>query len=308
MSENNQNSTVLTIVIGLLLLLSAGLGYFFWNRSQNLLAETKRMETEKKTLEAQKMAIESTLDSLSLAYSSVRTENETLKGTVNSSAALVRQKEMMIADIRTATAKDVETLRQQVEALNRAKIEYETIIASLRAENSQLKGDNARLNSENSQLKGEKAELSGQLEGLGRQLEEQIRKTQSAVFKATAFRVEAERRDDKITSKARRVRQLEVSFDLVGVPEPYQGNQKMYMVITDDKGVHIPSENPTKTTIQAPAGPVQIMAQQTKMVNLEPTQRLTFSYPLEEKLKSGHYVVAIYFDKGLLGASGFRLN
>lgn len=107
------------------------------------------------------MAIESTLDSLSLAYSSVRTENETLKGTVNSSAALVRQKEMMIADIRTATAKDVETLRQQVEALNRAKIEYETIIASLRAENSQLKGDNARLNSENSQSKAKKQSYRG---------------------------------------------------------------------------------------------------------------------------------------------------
>lgn len=308
MSSNNQNSGLFGLIIAMLLLLSAGLGYCFWDRSQTMLEQSRKAEAEKQALTAEKSAIERSLDSLSNAYTSVRTENETLKGAVTSSAALVRQKEVVIDQIRTTTAKDADALRQQVEELKRAKIEYETIIAALQAENAELKGDNARLADENNRLKGEKTELSGQVEGLAKQLEEQIRKTQSAIFKATAFRVEAERRNDKITAKARRVRLLDISFDLADVPPPHQTPQKLYMVITDDKGVPIASQNPVTATITAPTGPIQISAQQVKTVSLEATQRLTFSYPIEEKLKSGHYVVAIYCDKGLLGASSFKLN
>lgn len=308
MSEQNQNSGIYGIVVSVLLLLAAGLGYFFWDRSQDLMKQSEKIAAEKKALESEKMAVEHSLDSLSNAYSNVRTENETLKGAINSSAALVRQKETAIQQIRSTSAKDLDALRQQVEELKRAKIEYETIISTLQAENAQLKGDNQRLTGENQQLKGEKEQLSGQVQDLGKQLEEQIRKTQSAAFKATSFRVEAERRNDKLTAKAKRVREINVSFDLADVPQPYHGPQKLYMVITDDKGVPIPALNPTKATIQAPSGPIEIMAQQTKAIVLETTQRHTFTYKFDEKLKAGSYVVAIYCDKGLLGASSFKLS
>lgn len=308
MSENNQNSRLYGIIVSLLLLAAAALGYFFWQKSQTLLAQSEQIEAEKKTLETEKTAIEHSLDSLSTAYGDLRTENETLKGSVSSSAALVREKEAVIQEIKSTSAKDIDALRAQVEELRRAKIEYETIIATLKSENDQLKNANAQLTSENTQLKGEKEQLSGQVQDLGKQLEEQIRKTQSAAFKATAFRVEAERRNDKLTTKARKVREINVSFDLADVPQAYQGPQKLYLVITDDKGNPVPSTNPSKATVYAPTGPVDIIAQQVKSVALETTQRHNFTHKFDDKLKSGNYVVAIYCDKGLLGASSFRLN
>lgn len=307
MSENNQNSRIYGIIVSLLLLAAAALGYFFWQKSQNLLAESRQMEVEKAALEAEKVGVERSLDSLSTAYGDLRTENETLKGSVSSSAVLVREKEAVIQEIKSTSAKDLDALRKQVEELKRAKIEYETIIATLRTENDQLKNANAQLTTENTQLKGEKEQLSGQVQDLGKQLEDQIRKTQSASFKATAFRVEAERRNDKLTTKARKVREINISFDLADVPQAFQGPQKLYLVITDDKGSPIPSANPTKATVYAPTGPVDIMAQQLKSVVLETTQRHTFNHKFDDKLKSGNYVVAIYCDKGLLGASSFRL-
>jgi hypothetical protein len=79
-------------------------------------------------------------------------------------------------------------------------------------------------------------------------------------------------------------------------------------VVTDEKGKPIAASNPTKKTINAPAGQVEIIAVQTKAVNLGLSQRLNFSYKLEEKLKAGNYVVAIYCDRGLLGVSSFRLS
>ena len=182
------------------------------------------------------------------------------------------------------------------------------MITVLRQENQQLREENERLSSENEQLRGDKEQLSGQVTDLAKQLEDQIRKTQSATFKASSFRVEVERRNDKLTAKARRARELLISFDLADVPETYQGAQKLYLVITDDKGNPISVKNPTKATIYAPTGPVEIIAQQVKQVVLESTQRLSFVHKLEDKLSSGNYVAAIYCDKGLLGASSFRLR
>jgi len=308
MSEN-QNSRAYGIVIALLLLLAGGIGYFFWQKSQKFLAESERIELEKKQLEAEKIGIEQSLDSLSTAYSDLRTENETLKGTVTSTAAQVEQKESVIKQIKAESAKDVQNLRQQVAALQKVKIEFETIIATLRGETEQLKAENARLSDENTTLKGEKTELTGQVQGLAKQLEEQIRKTQSATFKATSFRVSLSRKNEsKLTVKARRVRSIDVSFDLVDVPQTYQGPQKLYMVITDEKGNPIASDNPTKATVYAPTGAVEILAQEVKGVALEGTQRLAFSHKFDDRLKSGNYVVAIYCDKGLLGASSFKLT
>lgn len=306
--SDNQNSRIYGILVTVLLLLAAGLGFFFWQKSKNYLAENQKLEAERQQLEVSKANIESELDSLANAYSSLRTENENLQGRVTSTAELIAQKESQIRKIKASSAKDLESLRGQVASLEKTKIEYETIVTALRTENADLKKENDRLTGENTQLKGANTELSGQVQDLAKQLEDQIRKTQSAVFKATSFRVELERRNDKLTTKARRVREIFVSFDLADVPQAYQGQQKLYLVITDDKGNAIICQSPTKTTVYAPSGPVEITAQQVKEVVLENTQRQSFNYKFDERLKSGSYVVAIYCEKGLLGASSFRLS
>lgn len=306
--SDNQNSRIYGIVVTVLLALAAGLGFFFWQKSKNYLEETKRMEQERTALMAQKTQVENALDSLSTAYSDLRTENENLQGKVNSTASLVQQKEQVIKQIKLTNAADLEALRKQVEQLTTEKISLETIIATLRAENDQLKSENAALAGENAQLKGTNTELNSKVEDLAKKLEEQILKTQSATFKATSFRVELEKRGDKLTTRARKAHEIFVSFDLADVPAAYQGKQKLYMVISDDKGNPIKSENPTKATVYAPSGPVEILSQQVKDVSLNSTQRMTFNYKFDERLKSGSYVVAIYCDKGLLGASSFRLS
>lgn len=306
--SDTQNSRTYAIVVTVLLALAAGLGFFFWMKSKSYLAEKDKIEIERQTLETEKVNIERELDSLSNAYFTLRTENENLQGRVTSTAVLIEQKEGLIRQIRASSSKEIQALRDQVAQLQRTKIEYETIISTLQTENEQLKAENQRLTGENEELKGANTELSGKVEGLAKQLEEQIQKTQSAAFKATSFRVTTARKTDKLTTKARRTREIDVSFDLADVPEPFQGPQKLYMVITDEKGNPIKSDNPTKATVYAPTGPVEIMAQQVRAVVLESTQRQSFHYKFDEKLKSGNYVVAIYCDKGLLGASSFRLN
>ena len=305
--QSGNNSSIYGIIIGILLLLSAGLGYFLWQKSQTMLAEKEKQEMEVKKLNSEKQSITRSLDSLSNAYSDLRNENESLTSKIAASAQLVKQKESAIQQISVQNTQDLEALRAQVEELKRAKAEMETIINVLKSENAQLKGENVQLKEENDQLKTDKTQLSGQVTDLAEQLKAQIQKTQSAAFKATSFKVEVLRKD-KTTGRARRARDLQVSFDLVDVPQPYQGGQSIYLVVTDDKGNPISAANPTKKTISTPTGAVEIIAVQSKQTVLMNTQRMLFNYKLEDKLKAGTYLVAIYCDKGLLGASSFRVS
>jgi regulator of replication initiation timing len=305
--QSSNKSGVYGIVIALLLLLSAGLGYFLWQKSKSMIAEKERLEKEMADLSTEKANIARSLDSLTSSYADLRTENESLTSKIATSAQLVQQKEAAINKIKGENTAEINALRAQVEELKKTKSELEGIIAVVKAENAQLKGENARLTEENTQLKTDKDQLSGKVTDLAKQLEEQIRKTQSATFKATSFKVEVLRKD-KTTGRARRARDLQVSFDLIDVPQPFQGQQTIYLVITDENGKPITTSNPTKKVINAPAGPVEIIAIQTKQADIGNTQRLSFNHKLEEKLKAGNYVVAIYCDKGLLGASTFRLS
>lgn len=307
--ENSQNQSlrIYAIVITILFLFSAFFGFCSWRKSGGYLLQTQEQKVMLDSLNTARAGLEQSLDSLQTAFAYLRTENESLEGKATAAADLVAQKEAQIKKLKSNSSRDLATLRAQVEGLQKAKTEYETIIAVLRAENEQLKAENENLKAENTDLKGSNTELTAQVGDLAKKLEEQIRRTQSATFKATSFRVEVERKNDKLTARAKKARELMVSFDLIDVPQPYQGNQKLYLSITDENGKPIAAQNPAKVTVHSPTGDIPIIALQTRTVNLTDTQRLSFTYKLEEKLAAGNYVVAIYCDQGLLGVSSLRL-
>ena len=111
-----------------------------------------------------------------------------------------------------------------------------------------------------------------------------------------------------MTTRAKKAREIFVSFDLADVPQAYQGEQKLYMAMTTDQAVPILAKKATKVTINAPAGPVEITAQEVKDVNLTNVQRISFGHKFDERLKAGAYVVGIYCDRGLLGSATFKLG
>ncbi|HAD14227.1 MAG TPA: hypothetical protein DCF33_17515 [Saprospirales bacterium] len=302
------NSRTTTIVLAVLLLLTGVSAVFFWNKARTLGNGNDRLTENVQSLEAEKMILQHDLDSLSASYGELRLENEDLRGKEAATAQLIVQKDALLQKIKSQNKKEVGELKLQVQELRQLKIEYETLITAVQVENEQLKAENKRLTEENEQLQTENSSLSGQVDDLAKKLEDQIRKTQSAKFKATSFRVEIGSRGDKQTLRAKKARDITVSFDLVDVPQAYQGDQHLYLVITDENGKPIPSSKPIKTSVEAPSGKVDVTAQQVKPVILKDTQRLSFSYKLDEKLKKGNYVAAIYCNVGLLGVSSFRLN
>ena len=295
----------IALIAIILLLLAVGLGVWSWMRFDNLeklrQSETAQHEVVLDSLLQVKGDLESHLDQLETAFTDLSTANDTLAQRLAMATDIVAAKETLIREIKTQNLREEKALREQVQRLQTMKDRYETIIAVLDQKNVALMAENAR-------LRGTADSLSMEISDLGRRLEAQIRQTMSAQYKATSFRVEMERRNDKLTVRARRTRELNISFELNQVPAAYQGTQQIYLVITDDRGLPIASENPVRANIRTDKGNVEVIAQATQTQDVVVNQRIALSYKLEDRLKKGTYIVSVYSEKGLLGVASFRLT
>ncbi len=289
----------------LLLLVAGALGIWSYSRYHEIKAirETELVQHEVvlDSLEEVKFGLAQHLDELEAAFTGLRSENDTLANRLAITTNIVSQKEALIREIKAQNTRNEQSLRVQVQQLQSVVDRYETIIRVLDQKNASLSAENAR-------LRGVTDSLSEEVSDLGLRLEAQIRKTMSAQYKASGFRVELERRNDKPTTRARKTRELKIYFNLNQVPRNFQGNQKLYLVITDDLGGPIACEHPIDVSIPSERGPVAIVAQTSQLQNVIDNQRVEMMYKLEERLKKGTYVAAVYSDKGPLGAASFRLN
>lgn len=297
-----QNTALIAII---LLLITGGLGIWSWMRYNNLdhlrQTESKQHESVIDSLVQVKFDLTSNLDQLQLAFTNLSADNDSLAEQLANATNIVAEKDTIIRSIKAQNIREESALRAQVQQLQAITNRYETIIAILGQKNAALTAENAR-------LRGTSDSLSIQNSELGKKLEAQIRQTMSAQYKATGFRVELARRNDKPTIRAKRTRELNISFELLRVPATYQGNQQLYLVITDDSGVPISSKNPIKATVKTEKGSVAIIAQATQLQNVIENQRIALNYQVEDRLKKGTYIVSVYSEKGLLGVASFRLT
>jgi prefoldin subunit 5 len=297
----------LTILIILLLLLLMGVGY--WGYS-NYNAK-KEMETSNTELNAKigdltslRDGLERQVDSLEQAYTSLAQENESLKGSAAEAQKKVAEQAAAIKKIRKQSTSETANLKAQIEDLLKAKAMLENSISSLREENDSLRMLTGQLTADLASAKSENEALAT----LNRTVQDELKRLTLANFKASAFRVEVERKKPKATAKAGRARRILVSFDLTGVAQQYRGLRPLFLVITDDKGTPIKESTPIQAKVNVNGQDMDIQAVKKQEVNVVENQRLSFSHELEDKLKSGYYRVAVYTDIGLLGAASFRLQ
>ena len=196
------------------------------------------------------------------------------------------------------------SLRSQLDGLIAARTALEGDITNLQAENAALKEENAKLTANLATSREETAALAR----LNETMEKDIADLTLANFKANGFTTDVLRKDGKPTRRKVFAKKVNVSFDLVGVPEKYQGVRKIYMVITDDQGVPITKSSPVSAKINVNGQEQDIIAVSEQNVEIQESQRLSFNHDLEEKLKPGYYRSSIYTDLGLLGSASFLMR
>ncbi len=297
----------LLILVILLLLGLIGLGY--WGFSTN--SEKKELASQNEALNGQvgdlsglRDDLQREVDSLAQAYSSLAEENINLQGSVSTAEKTIASQTAAITKIKKQGASESANLKTQIEELLKAKSQLEGNIKNLQTENDSLRMVTGQLTTDLASAKSENDALST----LNKTIQDEMKKLTLANFKASAFRVEVERKKAKATAKAGRARRILISFDLTEVKSEFRGLRPLFLVITDDKGTPIKNSNPIQAKVNVNGQQMDLIAVQKKEIDIVENQRLTFTHDLEDKLKSGFYRVAVYTDIGLLGAASFRLQ
>ncbi len=307
--------TILGIIAVLLLLFLLGTafwGYGLKTEKEQLISEKTMLTNELGAIEILKSDLEAEVDSLESAYFSLADENESLQESLSSEKARVRRRDQRIKSISNALAKEqtdngaeVSDLRSQIQGLLASKAALESSIFSLRSENDSLRNATVGLTKD----LGKAREDNLAMANLNRSMEGELDRLTLANFKASAFNVEfLKRNNKKVTSKSRRAKRVKVSFDLTSVPQEYQGVRPVYLVITDEKATPIKLQKPISAKVVVNGQSQDIMAAEAKEVNVQKSQRISFTHELDEKLSSGYYRISVYTDIGLLGATNFRLR
>lgn len=302
---DQKKGMIAAIVILAILFLAAGI----WGLMQN--SERKELEGVRDKLEGTVEELEgiredllSEVDSLQGEYTTLAEQNGELQGDLAQAQETIAQKEAAIRNIRAKNSSEINALRAEIQELMALKDELQSNIQGLVAENDSLRQAMGIMEGE---LTASKEEIE-QLNNIRRTIEEENERLTLENFQASAFQVDLEKRNDKVTSKARRVRTIRVSFDLTEVPEELQGLRTLYLTINDDKGTPIAATNQVKAKTVVNNQEMDIIAVKAKDLDIAENQRLSFVYDLEDKLDPGYYRVSIFTDIGLLGSSSIRLR
>jgi hypothetical protein len=294
----------LAVVLGVLLIGAIIWGSVQSSKKNQLLSQNELMSSDLGELTELKANLEKEVDSLKQEYFAVAEENETLSGSLSEAQTRMADLEKALKSEKGKSSSQVNNLRAQIEELIAVKTELQGAIAAVQAENDSLKMVTGILTQDLNVAREENQALAN----LNQTIQEEVKRLTLANFKASAFRVDTEQRNDKVSTKAKRIREINVSFDLTNVPAEYQGVRPLYLTVTDDKGVPINVANPIRTKVVVNDQAMDLIAVKSKDVNVGDNQRLSFNYELEDKLKPGFYRASVYTDVGLLGASSFQLR
>ncbi|MEL6863685.1 MAG: hypothetical protein AAFP19_04665 [Bacteroidota bacterium] len=308
--NTKQILSIVAIILALLLLLSGWWGYRLSGENMTLKQENNSLNTDLQDLHQLKADLQEEVDSLSLAYEVLALENDSLESSLDEAKSTINRRDRSIRALKVSSKEkdqqlgEMSSLRSQIQQLLTDKSQLENSILSLQSENDSLRMRTGVLEKD----LGIAREESKSLAKLNESMQNDLDRLTLANFKASAFRVEVEKKRPKATAKSRRARRVQVSFDLTNVPEEYQGVRPVYLVIADEQGTPIKLKNPIKANVSLNGQATDIIAAEARDVDITENQRLSFQHNLAEKLKRGYYRVMVYTDIGLLGASSIRLR
>jgi len=191
------------------------------------------------------------------------------------------------------------------------KVALEKDISTLRDENVALAASNHDLNTELTATKDEVVNLNTKvmtLTAANSKLTGRLKTLAQAGFRADNFTVTSEDRKDKVTTKGRKIDEVTVKFDLNNIPEEFQGNREIYLVLTEFNGNPVAVVPGKEVNLSFGDQPVNVRAADLEKIDLKERQSVTMSFEPTDDLNPGTYNVIVYADSGYLGSTGFMVS
>ncbi|MGZ3840332.1 MAG: hypothetical protein ACXVMS_10625 [Flavisolibacter sp.] len=309
-NSNNPNRPVRSgstknVLIGVLAAVLLGTwAYFLYDKNDS----TKQIQV--KTAEASTAM--SSKDSVQLLYNDALTRLDSITGSNNNLSGQLSDRQSDITKLKNEINRIMRDKNSTAADYKRAKSligELNGKIANLEAEVARLSGENQQLASNNTQLTQEKQVLQTNLQTTTSEKEE-LAKTVDVASTFTASNIqitpvqEKKNGKEKITTTAKRVDKLVVSFDVEN-RVARSGPADMYVIVTGPDGKVISDPNMgsgTLTTRNDGDKPYTFKSS----VEYEQGTRKTVSVPLrQEHFQTGDYKIEVY-QNGFKIAEGTR--
>lgn len=307
------NKSVIAIAVLLLAFLVGS--FYFMSQNSKLNEKTNHLTSKVDSLTTLKFDLLDEIDSLRIAFAVMANEKDSvslaLSAEIEEARKIMDRQKSELRIFKRKTATEIKGLNKEIGDLGDIREKMERVISQLQTEKEELLNQNMALTEQLEDSEERNRVLAYQveeLEQLNLSTLDELRSLRATAFQATNFNVEVQNKSDKPTTNKNRAKTIKVGIDINNVPSQYQGEQSLYLVIKDARGIPIESLNPTKTTIKSPNETTEIIAQRAIMMSLAESQRVEFKHDIVNKLNAGYYRVAVYSDFGLLGAATFRLR
>jgi hypothetical protein len=309
-NSNNPNRPVKTnttknIFIGVLAAALLGTwAYFLYDKNDS----TKQIQV--KTAEANTAM--SSKDSVQLLYNDALTRLDSITGSNNNLNGQLSDRQSDITKLKNQINKIMRDKNSTAADFRRAKSligELNGKIANLEAEVARLSGENQQLAANNTQLTSEKQVLQTNLQTTTSEKEE-LAKTVDVASTFTASNIqitpvqEKKNGKEKVTTTAKRVDKLVVSFDVEN-RVARSGPADMYVIVTGPDGKVISDANMGSGTLTTRNDGDKPYTFKTT-AEYEQGTRKTVSVPLrQEHFQTGDYKIEVY-QNGFKIAEGVR--
>lgn len=311
-SDGNSNaSKKLAWALAAIMAVVAVLAIYFGvqsNKYQDLSTElSTELDETKVNMQEELAVVQSAYDTQVVRNDDLTAEIETKVQEVEDLQSRIKQARSQLASSR-ANNDEIKARLTQMEELKAA---LEVDLLSLQEQNDSLSETNSTLAIALDESKLKVEQMSTEIANLNQQNQELDRRLTllaPAGFKADNFRIAVEKRNDKLTSKARRADEIVVQFDLDNVPSEKQGARELYLTVTTPDGTPVRVLPTEQISVPAANEPLQISAADIEQVDLSSTQTVAMSFNPNKDLEAGAYNIFVYSDAGYLGATGFRLR
>ena len=310
-NTNNQSWKVAAGILGLLFVGALIFGIMFFSKYQATVDKAADLGTQ---LDSTRTQLEGELASLNTSYGAQIALNDTLSVDLQQKIAEVEELKVRIAkarkDLKSSQA-NISEITARLAQMEELKVALEQDIFGLKEENQSLASSNQALNTELSATKDEVNTLNKNVMALtsaNDKLTGRLKTVAPAGFRADNFTVSSATKKDKQTSKAKKIDEITVSFDLNNIPEEFQGSRDIYLVLTEFNGNPVAAVPGKEVTLKFGNEPVHVRAADLEKVNLKARQSMSMSFEPTDNLTPGTYNLMVYADNGYLGSTGFLVS
>jgi predicted RNase H-like nuclease (RuvC/YqgF family) len=315
---DNQNSEnqglgwkVASIIMGVLLIGSIAFGVMFYNKHNESAHKAMDLSSQ---LDNTRTKLQGELATLNSAYTGEIATNDTLSSELQQKVSEVADLQDRInkakKDLKSSLAnnKEIQGRLAQMEDL---KVALEKDIADLRDQNVALAASNHDLNTELTSTKDEVVNLNTKVMSLtaaNSKLTSRLKIVAPAGFTADNFTVTSEDKRDKLTTRGKKIDQINVKFDLNNIPEELQGGHEIYLVLTQFNGNPVTVVPGKDVNLTFGEQSVSVHAADLEQIDLKDRQVVNMSFEPTDNMTPGTYNLMVYSDTGYLGSTGFMVS